>query len=59
MRNVAALGYNSEVAIFIFHDDEYDEYGSKNWLNEIETLLDGSKPNDILKSKPESFSRTP
>ena len=52
MRNVAALGYNSEVAIFVFHDDEYDEYGSKNWLNEIETLLDGSKPNDILKSKP-------
>ena len=52
MRNVAALGYNSEVAIFVFHDDENDEYGSKNWLNEIETLLDGSKPNDILKSKP-------
>ncbi|SVE30110.1 uncharacterized protein METZ01_LOCUS482964, partial [marine metagenome] len=52
MKNVAALGYNSEVAIFVFHDDEYDEYGSKNWLNEIETLLDGSKPNDILKSKP-------
>ena len=52
MKNVAALGYNSEVAIFVFHDDKYDEYGSKNWLNEIETLLDGSKPNDILKSKP-------
>ena len=52
MRNVAALGYNSEVAIFVFHDHEYDEYGSKNWLDEIETLLDGSKPNDILKSKP-------